>query len=237
MTHASKSKRRSRAAIGRACVTPAQAGVHSARQRGSSLRAKPTIFTHPPKNKRHSCAANGCACRRALAGAHRVGRVKAATQRLVIFSGSTQTSLDSRFRGNDTKMAAASARRWWPALALAWLIPSLALAQATSPASAPAGPSLGPMLLALLLVLALIPIALWLLKRMGPMANTPVAGLKIIAQLPLGSRERVVVLEAGDRWLLLGVTAAQIQRIGSLPKGELPAAAPSFKSLLQRARS
>lgn len=116
--------------------------------------------------------------------------------------------------------------------------PGLAFAQtaATGPAG-PAGPSLGPMLIALLLVLALIPVALWLLKRIGPMQNAPVAGLRVVAQLPLGPRERVVVLEAGDRWLLLGVTAAQIQRIGTLPKGELPVDAPSFKALLQRAKS
>ena len=109
-----------------------------------------------------------------------------------------------------------------------------AVAQATS--NAAAGPSLGPMLLALLLVLALIPVALWLLKRVGPMQTAQVAGLKVIAQLPLGPRERIVVVEAGERWLLLGVTAAHIQRIGTLPKGELPENTPSFKSLLQRVK-
>jgi flagellar biogenesis protein FliO len=44
------------------------------------------------------------------------------------------------------------------------------------------------------------------------------------------------VLEAGERWLLLGVTAAQIQRIGTLPKGELPPATSgtAFSALLAK---
>ena len=151
---------------------------------------------HSLMSKRPGLAANGCECRRALAGARRVAGVL-------------------------------------------MVVPSFALAQAaTSAAAAPAGPSLGPLLFALLLVLALIPAALWLLKRVGPTQNAQVAGLKVIAQLPLGPRERIIVLEAGDRWLLLGVTAAHIQRIGTLPKGELPPAAPgtAFAALLAKAR-
>jgi flagellar protein FliO/FliZ len=99
------------------------------------------------------------------------------------------------------------------------------------------GPSLVPMLLAFALVLALIPLAMWLLKRFGaahPAAQG--AGLKVVAQLALGPRERIVVVEAGERWLMLGVTAAAINRIGTLPKGQLPAAGtPGFAALLARA--
>lgn len=115
-------------------------------------------------------------------------------------------------------------------------VPGSALAQAATNTATPAGYSLGSLVFALLLVLALIPAALWLLKRLSPTQNAQVAGLKVVAQLPLGPRERVVVLEAGDRWLLLGVTSAHITRIGTLPKGELPADAPSFKSFLHRAK-
>jgi flagellar biogenesis protein FliO len=47
-----------------------------------------------------------------------------------------------------------------------------------------------------------------------------------------------VVVEAGERWLLLGVTGASINRVGTLPKGELPAApnAAGFAQLLNAAR-
>jgi len=60
-----------------------------------------------------------------------------------------------------------------------------------------------------------------------------------VAQLSLGARERVVVLEAGERWILLGVTAHGISRLGSVPKGTVapPQATPSFSSLLQRLKT
>jgi flagellar protein FliO/FliZ len=124
------------------------------------------------------------------------------------------------------------------------LAATLAYAQSSTPPaaasdSAAVGPSLGPLLLAMLLVVALIPVAIWMLKRLGPAQHAQVAGLKIVAQLPLGPRERIVVLEAGERWLLLGVTPTTITRIGTLPKGEqppTPAAIASFASLLSAAR-
>jgi flagellar protein FliO/FliZ len=123
---------------------------------------------------------------------------------------------------------------------LALLLPLIAQAQAQTPAAAPApqGPSLLPLVLALVFVLALIPAAVWLLKRMGAGTATSAAGLRVVAQLPLGTRERIVVVEAGDRWLLLGVTATSINRIGTLPKGALPQAPTpaNFASFLNAAR-
>lgn len=126
------------------------------------------------------------------------------------------------------------------------LVVSLASAPtATLAQSAPApGPSILPMILALAFVLALIPLAVWVMKKLGAAqpALAQAAGLKVVAQLPLGARERVVVLEAGDRWLLLGVTAAAINRIGTLAKpaaGDAPAvpSANAFRQLLQQIRA
>ncbi len=99
-----------------------------------------------------------------------------------------------------------------------------------------------PVVLALAAVLALIPVAVWLLKRFGAGTSAPVNGLQVVSQLPLGTGQRVVVLQAGDRWLLLGVTAGSITRLGSLPRPPAGAAAidvapiapPSFASLLAR---
>lgn len=99
------------------------------------------------------------------------------------------------------------------------------------------GPSLAPMLFALVLVLALIPAAMWLLKRLGAVAPAQAAGLRVVAQLPLGPRERIVVVEAGERWLLLGVTGGSINRVGSLPKQDLPeSSATPFASMLKTVR-
>jgi flagellar protein FliO/FliZ len=127
--------------------------------------------------------------------------------------------------------------------ALAGLLaaPALAVAQTAAPATAAAtaGPSLLPMVLVLVLVVALIPASIWLLKRLGAGSPASAAGMKIVAQLPLGPRERLVVVEAGERWLLLAVTASSINRVGTLAKGSLPAAEGTgggFAQLLNSAR-
>src|SRR5262249_10115012 len=114
----------------------------------------------------------------------------------------------------------------------------LALGSAHAQSPAPEGPSLLPLVLTFVFVLALIPVAVWMLKRVGAGNVSATAGMRVVAQLPLGQRERLVVVEAGERWLVLGVTASSINRVGTLPKGELPVgngAAP-FASLLMHAR-
>jgi flagellar protein FliO/FliZ len=78
-----------------------------------------------------------------------------------------------------------------------------------------------------------------MLKRLGAGNVAATAGMQVVAQLPLGPRERLVVVEAGDRWLILGVTPSAINRVGTLPKGELPAGGAvggTFASLLMHAR-
>jgi flagellar protein FliO/FliZ len=128
---------------------------------------------------------------------------------------------------------------WELAIAALLFAATTAHAQTSAPAQAQ-GPSLFPLILTLIFVLALIPVAVWMLKRMGAGTASGGAGLRVVAQLPLGQRERIVVVEAGERWLVLGVTPSAINRIGTLPKGDLPphsTPAASFASLLQRARS
>jgi flagellar protein FliO/FliZ len=118
-----------------------------------------------------------------------------------------------------------------------------ALPSATAPATVPRpieGPSFAPMGVSLLVVLALMAAVLWALRRAGlaPRPGTP-GLLRVVGQLSLGPRERVVIVEAGERWLLLGVGAGGISRLASLSKSELPATAAmpaSFGSLLERLR-
>jgi flagellar protein FliO/FliZ len=129
------------------------------------------------------------------------------------------------------------------ALALAAALLAAAPGNALAQAPAPATPSVMPIVMALAAVLALIPLALWLLKRFGGGNAAAVNGLQVISQLPLGTGQRVVVLQAGSRWLLLGVTGSSITRLGSLPKPPVDpnaaSAAPinpgSFAALLARA--
>jgi flagellar protein FliO/FliZ len=103
---------------------------------------------------------------------------------------------------------------------------------------------MGP-LAAFALILALIPAALWLLKR-TPMGGAGSGnGLRLVAALPLAPNQRIVTVEVGQgddrRWLVLGVTPAGINTLHSLPpQADAPqtaaAALPLFSQLLQRQR-
>jgi flagellar protein FliO/FliZ len=106
------------------------------------------------------------------------------------------------------------------------------------------GTSLTPLLLGLLLVLALIPAAAWLLRRAGLARPASTSGLRVVAQLAIGPRDRLLIVEVADRRWLLGLSAAGIQRLGTLPPGSdagsPPAAAPperSFADIVRRLTS
>jgi len=107
------------------------------------------------------------------------------------------------------------------------------LAKAAMPVGqhAPATPGLFGAVLALLLVLALIVGLGWLLKRLPGSGFRPPEGMKLVASLSLGARERVVVVEVNGQQLLLGVSAGGISTLHVLPE-PLPATpAPNLKQL------
>lgn len=98
-----------------------------------------------------------------------------------------------------------------------------AAAPAASPAAVGSGGGLLQMTLGLAIVLAVIFVAAWLLRRIG----MPHAGnhhlLKPVGSLALGTRERIMVVEIQDQWLVLGVTASQITPLLTLNKSSLTA--------------
>jgi flagellar protein FliO/FliZ len=94
-------------------------------------------------------------------------------------------------------------------------------------------------------IIAMIPVALWLLKR------TPMGGaasgnaMRSVAALPLSASQRIVTIEVGHgddrRWLVLGVTAQSITTLHTMtPQAEANAdAAPAptpFAQLLGKLR-
>ena len=96
-------------------------------------------------------------------------------------------------------------------------------------------------------ILALIPLALWLLKR------TPIGGasghgvLRSIAVLPLSTSQRIVTIEVGRgesrRWLVVGVTPQSITTLHTMepqaeePGGPQPVQPPAaFAQLFARLR-
>lgn len=71
-------------------------------------------------------------------------------------------------------------------------------------------------LLGLVLVLGCIVLVAWLLKRSNSFHTAASGQLKIIAGLPLGTRERAVLVQVGDKQLLLGVTTQKISLLHTL---------------------
>ena len=95
------------------------------------------------------------------------------------------------------------------------------------------------MILSLLMVLAVIVVSAVILKRFQGVRHS-INGLKIVTSLHLGAKEKLVVVQAGDKQLLLGVTAQQITLIETLDEPLVSAKessvdfAQSFAKLLKQ---
>lgn len=105
-------------------------------------------------------------------------------------------------------------------------------AQIAAPAAMPAvgsgiGTSISGVLqvtVALGLVLVAIFATAWLLRRMGVGQMGQAGHLRLVSGIAVGPKERVVIVEVQDTWLVLGVTAVEITQLHSLPKPEVSAA-------------
>ncbi len=72
------------------------------------------------------------------------------------------------------------------------------------------------MVLGLAVVLIVMALISWLAKRMLPNAVTQNSAIKLVGGVSVGSRERVVVLEVANRWLVVGVAQGQVSAIANL---------------------
>jgi len=129
------------------------------------------------------------------------------------------------------------------------LIAAAAVADVCAQTSAPApdaepGSGFAPGLLqatfGLAIVLALIWGAAWLIRRLAPMAAKPNSLIKVIATQAVGQRERVVLVEVADQWLLIGVAPGRVTALQNMAKSALPEAPPMlhpFDRLFSLARA
>jgi flagellar protein FliO/FliZ len=131
-------------------------------------------------------------------------------------------------------------------LIAAWAVlslPALALAAdnaavAPTPAVSTAG-SLLQVFIGLIAVLLLIAATAWVAKRLGVSHSGSSALLNVVGSTSVGTRERVVVVEIGESWLVVGVAPGSVNALMTLPKGERHAAASpalnaSFAARLQQ---
>ena len=114
-----------------------------------------------------------------------------------------------------------------------------AAASATSPAAAlPAMPAGAPMtmaptssagsllqtIFALMFVLALLIGLAWFMKRYGPKVMGGNNKMRVVSSLNLGGRERIVLVEVADQWIVVGASPGRINALATMPRqeGDLP---------------
>lgn len=71
--------------------------------------------------------------------------------------------------------------------------------------------------LGLAIVIGLIFLLAWGVRRFGLRPSGNGRLLKVVSSVMVGQRERVVVVEIGDDWLVLGVAAGQVRALHTLP--------------------
>ena len=109
------------------------------------------------------------------------------------------------------------------AVACSLLLPGLAHAATAIDAAAPEASAAGSLLqvfIGLVAVLLLIVATAWVGKRMGVAPGSASGPLQVVASTSVGTRERVVVVEVGESWLVLGVAPGSVNALATLPRGE-----------------
>lgn len=81
-------------------------------------------------------------------------------------------------------------------------------------------------LMGLLVVLAMLYGFFWLLRRYGPTQTGAQGVVKVVGGVMLGPRERLVVVEVQDTWVLVGVAAGHVSALHTLAKPEGVETAP-----------
>jgi flagellar protein FliO/FliZ len=102
---------------------------------------------------------------------------------------------------------------------------------------------LGEVAFALVLVLAAIFVVAWIVRRMRVAGNRVGSAIDILADVPLGQKERAVLLKVGQTQILLGVAPGRVNTLHVLAE-PLDLARPaaggaddsrnSFRALLMR---
>lgn len=106
--------------------------------------------------------------------------------------------------------------------------PLLATAQTTArpvytpPPAAVSSGSILQVIFSLLLVLAAVVLVAWILKRINLPQHGAGSLLKVISGVAVGQRERIVLVEINDTWLVVGVAPGQVRTLHSMPKASLP---------------
>ena len=90
---------------------------------------------------------------------------------------------------------------------------------ANAAAPTPAGSGL-QVVFGLVVVLGLLMGVAWWLKRFGPVSRAGGSAAKIVGGVSVGARERVMVVEVGDQWIVIGVAPGSVNALSTMPRQE-----------------
>lgn len=116
-------------------------------------------------------------------------------------------------------------------------IPGTPANPARLPQAAP-GPSAGSLvqtIFALVLVLGLLAALAWAAKRYGPRVAGNSANLRVIGALNIGGRERIMVIEVGDQWIVVGASPGRVNALATMPKGDAGSSSSTSATLAGQA--
>ncbi|HRD88517.1 MAG TPA: flagellar biosynthetic protein FliO [Accumulibacter sp.] len=87
---------------------------------------------------------------------------------------------------------------------------------------------------ALALVVALLFLGAWLLRRLNGGRGFGGSGpLRLVGGLMIGPRERIVLVEVDETWIVVGIAPGQMRTLHTLPKGELHAGSDGERHFAQ----
>jgi flagellar protein FliO/FliZ len=91
------------------------------------------------------------------------------------------------------------------------------------------GPGIGSvlqMILGLAAVLAAFFGVVWLIKRSGALGAGSKQVLKLVSSVAVGTRERVVLIEIGEQWIVAGVAPGSVNQLACMPRAEIAVSEP-----------
>ena len=90
-------------------------------------------------------------------------------------------------------------------------------------------------LLWLMVIIGLILALAWVAKRFSNGTGFGSQGMKVISALPVGNRERIALVQVGDKQILLGIAPGNVSKLHVFDEPVMPAPAASGSSAVSSA--
>ncbi|MCX7294965.1 flagellar biosynthetic protein FliO [Janthinobacterium sp.] len=107
-----------------------------------------------------------------------------------------------------------------PAPAPAAALPAMPPGAPMTMAPTTSAGSLLQTIFALVFVLALLIGLAWFMKRYGPKVMGGNSKMRVVSSLSLGGRERIVLVEVADQWIVVGASPGRVNALATLPRQE-----------------